>query len=131
RHPRWPVLLPTGQRRLYQYAVSFWLARSRRPGARGASSQPPGLEGMKVLVTGATGFIGRHLVRYLTAQGHGVRALVRRPDPSLLADGAELAVGDLTRADAVSAAVQGMEAILHLAAVRDRWGIAPSEFQQV
>ena len=39
---------------------------------------------MKALITGATGFIGGHLARRLVAQGHRVRALVRRPDMLIL-----------------------------------------------
>ena len=86
---------------------------------------------MRILVTGATGFIGGHLVRYLLNEGHRVRALVRRECPVLAALGAELAYGDVTDAEAMRTAVEGVDAIFHLAAVRDRWGTPETVYQQV
>ena len=86
---------------------------------------------MRVLVTGATGFIGGHLVRHLLDQGHRVRALVRRKSPALTEAGAELSQGDVTDAEAVRAAVQGVEAVFHLAAAHDMWGRPESVYQRV
>ncbi len=86
---------------------------------------------MKVLVTGATGFIGGHLARYLTMQGHSVRALVRRESPALTEAGVELVLGDITDALTVRAAAQGVEAVFHLAAVRDVWGTPESVYREV
>ncbi|HTG80661.1 MAG TPA: NAD-dependent epimerase/dehydratase family protein [Geobacteraceae bacterium] len=48
----------------------------------------------KVLVTGATGFIGARLVKALLGKGYTVRCLVRRPEVSL-PEGIEKAHGDL------------------------------------
>lgn len=78
---------------------------------------------MKVLVTGASGFMGHHLARRLIALGHVVRVLARRPlaDPELKE--AEQVVGDLADAGSVASAVDGVQAIFHLAAQRDGWGI--------
>lgn len=70
---------------------------------------------MRVLVTGATGFCGRHLVRALLSRGDDVRALVRR-DPSVLPAGVEAAPGDVRDEKAVKAAVDGVDAVVHLAA---------------
>ena len=74
---------------------------------------------MKVLVTGATGFIGGHVVRRLLADGHVVRCLVRdrtRPASRRLADmGCELVEGDFSQPDSLAAA--GMEAIIHLVGI--------------
>lgn len=69
------------------------------------------------LVTGATGFIGGHLVASLTAQGHAVRCLVRRSSDTthLPAAGVELIVGDVSDAGAVQRAVQGCDIVYHLA----------------
>ena len=69
------------------------------------------------LVTGATGFIGGHLVARLTAQGHAVRCLVRRSSDTthLPAAGVELIVGDVSDASAVERAVQGCDIVYHLA----------------
>jgi nucleoside-diphosphate-sugar epimerase len=92
---------------------------------------------MKVLVTGATGFIGGHLVRHLLAQGHGVRALTRRRAGSedrvapLAEAGVELAWGEVTDLGSVRSAVQGVEAVFHLAAVRDKWGTPESLYREV
>lgn len=74
---------------------------------------------MKVLVTGAGGFLGRHVVEVLVRAGHGVRAMVR---PS--ADIAQLGWGDAVepfRADLRShpdlvQAFDGIDAVVHLAA---------------
>jgi nucleoside-diphosphate-sugar epimerase len=73
---------------------------------------------MKVLVTGATGFVGSHLAHTLAAAGHSVRALVR-PSKRVrrLADGGiEIFEGELTKADDVRNAARGCQFIYHLAA---------------
>lgn len=71
---------------------------------------------MKVLVTGAGGFLGRHVVRRLRTHGHTVRALARRPDPALAGDdaGVELAVADL-RSDPLARLLDEIDAVAHLA----------------
>ena len=70
-----------------------------------------------VLVTGATGFIGRHLVAALRAQGTAVRVMVRRADAarSLAALGAEPMLGDLLDTKVVARATAGVRAVFHLA----------------
>jgi dihydroflavonol-4-reductase len=73
---------------------------------------------MKVLVTGATGFVGNHLAHTLAAAGHSVRALVRPSKRAhRLADGGiEIFEGELTKADDVRNAARGCQVIYHLAA---------------
>jgi dihydroflavonol-4-reductase len=73
---------------------------------------------VRVLVTGATGFAGAHLVRALAAAGHAVRALVRpRKRVGRLAEpGIEIVPGQLTNEADVRNAAAGCERIYHLAA---------------
>jgi nucleoside-diphosphate-sugar epimerase len=72
---------------------------------------------MKVFLTGGTGVAGRATVPALLAAGHDVRAVSRRPEASaaLEAAGAEAVTVDLFDADAVTDAVVGSEAVIHLA----------------
>lgn len=69
-----------------------------------------------ILVTGATGFIGRAVVTELLRTGHRVRCLVRNPDRAkdLAAAGCELVVGDVLDAASVRSAATGVRAIYHL-----------------
>jgi nucleoside-diphosphate-sugar epimerase len=67
-----------------------------------------------IALTGATGFIGRHLLTDLTARGYRVRVLLRRP--TALPEGAASAVvGDLTRPINMAAALAGVDAVVHSA----------------
>lgn len=77
---------------------------------------------MKVLVTGASGFIGRYLAHALIAQGHQVRVLVRTSSAQNSFNGPMPFVGDLTDAASLRRAVEGVDQVYHLAAIRDRWG---------
>jgi NADH dehydrogenase len=70
-----------------------------------------------VLVTGATGYVGRRLVPRLLAAGHPVRALVRDPARASLPDGVEAVRGDLTDAASLDAACAGVRAVVNLAAI--------------
>ncbi|MDD7961900.1 NAD-dependent epimerase/dehydratase family protein [Microbacterium thalli] len=68
---------------------------------------------MIVLATGTSGFLGRTVVTELIAAGHDVRTLQRRPSR---VDGARDILGSVTDAAAVAEAVEGVEAVVHLAA---------------
>lgn len=65
---------------------------------------------MTILVTGATGRIGRHIVTQLQEAGHHVRALSRNPAAARLPQGVEVVQGDLANVDSVRAAFVGVEA---------------------
>jgi nucleoside-diphosphate-sugar epimerase len=71
---------------------------------------------MRVLVTGASGFVGHVACRELVHRGHEVRALVRRPGSQPV--GTDAVAGDLTDAGALAAAVReaAPHGVVHLAA---------------
>ncbi len=72
---------------------------------------------MKLLVTGATGFLGSTLVPLLRAAGHEVRALTRSGAP--IAE-VEIVKGDVRDPDAVRRALSGVEGLYHLAGLVSR-----------
>lgn len=73
----------------------------------------------RALVTGATGFIGRHLVRRLLAQGTGVKCLVRSQARAadLLRLDVSVVHGDLADANSLAQAVKDVDVVYHLAGV--------------
>lgn len=79
---------------------------------------------MTILVTGATGTVGRHVVQHLAQRGADVRALVRDPQTAGLPASVALAQGDLLDVDALRAAMAGVSTLFLLNAV------VPDEFTQ-
>jgi nucleoside-diphosphate-sugar epimerase len=81
---------------------------------------------VKVLVTGAAGFLGGHLVDMLLEHGDEVRALVRPVEEasrlSKLA-GVEVVHGDLTDRESLKRAVQGVQRVYNVAAKTGPWGL--------
>ncbi len=70
-----------------------------------------------MLVTGATGYIGGHLIPVLLDRGHPVRALARNPDKLADApwrDRVEVARGDLADADSLASAFDGIDVVYYL-----------------
>lgn len=82
-------------------------------------------------MTGATGFVGRHLAALLVRRGHVVRALVRSPGRArpLEAPALELVPGDLGERPALDRLARGADAIVHLIGVVVEAG--PATFQSV
>lgn len=78
---------------------------------------------MKALVTGGTGFVGSHLVRELTENGHSVRILHRSSSKldALAGLTYESAIGDITDEGSIRAASDGIDWVFHVAAVADYW----------
>jgi nucleoside-diphosphate-sugar epimerase len=74
---------------------------------------------MLLALTGATGFIGQHLLRELPKRGHRLRVLLRRPS-SVPTWAASAVIGDLAQPRNMSAALQDVDAVIHSA------GIAPA-----
>ena len=81
---------------------------------------------MNVLLTGSSGFIGSYLVETLREAGHRVVGVDRssqtwsRPD--------EFIHGDLLEEGVLERALEGVEAVFHLAAAKDDWGISREEY---
>ena len=75
------------------------------------------------LVTGATGNVGREVVRALDAAGEPVRALVRNPTNEGLPAGVETVVGDLNRPDTLTDALTGVSGVFLLPGYADMPGL--------
>lgn len=87
---------------------------------------------MKVLVTGATGFVGSHLVRLLVRRGDQVKALVRQTsDPSpVCSPGAEIVMGDIRDPAAMNEAVANTDCVYHLAGKTTKRGLSKREYYE-
>src|SRR5262245_13628853 len=79
-----------------------------------------------VLLTGANGFVGSHVLPALLSAGHAVKALVRDDDAADEIDerltraqraGVEIVNGDVTEPDTLSTALHGTTAVVHLVAI--------------
>ncbi len=85
---------------------------------------------MLIAVTGATGFIGRHVARLLVSRGHRVRVLVRsttRRSAGLAGVAVETVPGDLADAPALAALVRAADAVIHLVGIIAEAGAATFE----
>ena len=78
---------------------------------------------MQIFLTGATGFIGTHLIQRLAGTGHELRCLVRRTSDTsqLEAAGARICVGDVGDAQSLGAAADGCQWVVHLANLYSFW----------
>jgi dihydroflavonol-4-reductase len=78
---------------------------------------------MKILVTGATGFVGHHVARELAAQGASLRLLVRKSSNLSNLEGiaGETCTGDLSAPESIRPAIDGCEAVMHVAADYRLW----------
>jgi len=83
-----------------------------------------------ILLTGATGFIGPHVVRALRTEDRPVRALVRDPADAgkLQAWGCETVVGDVNDPESLRRAVEGCDVVVHLVAIING---TPQQFDRV
>ena len=88
---------------------------------------------MKVLITGATGYIGSHLVNRALSLGHEVKVLVRETShyQSLKANNVELVIGDLADNQALKSACSNVDVIYHAAGLLGKWGTSDQQIYQV
>jgi uncharacterized protein YbjT (DUF2867 family) len=82
---------------------------------------------MKILVTGGTGFVGPHVVRAISAAGHDLKLLVRDSTRSRELPGQPV-VGEMTNTVSLRHAVEGIDAVIHLVAIRQG---SKEQFQRV
>ncbi len=87
----------------------------------------PAQQTLNILVTGGSGFIGSALVRQLHASGHRVRCLLRPTSNTARIDEFpfERVVGDVRDADSLRPAVEGQDAVIHLAGLSS-WDLIDS-----
>jgi nucleoside-diphosphate-sugar epimerase len=77
-------------------------------------------------LTGATGFIGQYVLREMPKRGYRIRALLRRP-ASLPMETASAVIGDLARPQNMSAALAGVDAVVHSAGLAHAMSGVPED----
>src|SRR5580704_9522197 len=85
---------------------------------------------MLLALTGATGFIGQHLLRELPKRGYRLRMLLRRP-ASVPMRTASAVIGDLARPQNMSTALEGVDAVIHSAGLAHGMSGVPEDDYRV
>jgi dihydroflavonol-4-reductase len=88
---------------------------------------------VKVLVTGATGFVGSQVAAALVQRGDHVRVLRRKSSTLIAIDGLDVehCYGDILEPEAVAAAVAGCDAVFHVAGLSSYWRVRAPEVYRV
>ncbi len=81
---------------------------------------------MLLALTGATGFVGKHLLEGLPRRGYRLRVLLRRPASIPIAI-ASAVIGDISRPQNMSAALQGVDAVVHSAGIAEGMSGIPED----
>jgi nucleoside-diphosphate-sugar epimerase len=84
-----------------------------------------------ILVTGGTGYIGRHLIPALLARGHRVRALARQESLGRVPAGAIQVLGDALVVDSVRAAIRPGDSVVHLVGTPHPTPAKADQFEKV
>ena len=84
-----------------------------------------------ILVTGGTGYIGRHLIPALLARGHRVRALARQESLGRVPAGATQVLGDALVVDSVRAAIRPGDSVVHLVGTPHPTPTKADQFEKV
>jgi len=84
---------------------------------------------VKIFLTGATGFVGSHVVQELCRRGANLRILIRPTSKleNLAGLAAETVIGDLLQVDALRSAIAGCDAVMHVAADYRLWVTDPEK----
>jgi dihydroflavonol-4-reductase len=87
----------------------------------------------KVLVTGATGFLGANLVRALHAQGFDVRVIVRPGAHTsvVLGTPCEIVYGQIDNRKDIANAMRGCSVVIHAASVTEQWGVDYETYERI
>ncbi len=99
--------------------LAILLSTGRATWAANQAARAAAEESQTVLVAGATGSIGKHVVQQLLARGHKVRGLTRKPDDARQENSAvDWVKGDLREPDSLEAALRGVDKIVFAAGSR-------------
>src|ERR1022692_4645904 len=87
----------------------------------------------KILITGATGYIGHQLTKKLVGGGHYLHVLIRLKSDAALFDGQNIKVfyGDITQPATIREAIRGCEQVYHTAGYAKLWAKDPSIFYEI
>lgn len=101
------------------------------PNEKEGSARPT--ESGRILVTGASGFVGQNLCKSLDKLGYKLRVLARddKAEPFFKSLKAEIYKGDIRDRDVVDSVCEGVEGVFHLASIVQQAGIPDSEFWDV
>ena len=86
---------------------------------------------MRIVITGATGYVGGNVARRLVAAGHEVTALCRSGREGALPEGCRPSIGDLRDPPSLRRALAGCEALIHMGALVRMWVRDSREFDRV
>ncbi len=88
-------------------------------------------EPLDILVSGGTGYIGRHLIPLLIARGHRVRVLARAESSARVPAGAQPVIGDALSEDSIAAALRPGDTLIHLVGTPHPSPSKAEQFQKV